>query len=64
MQPDVVQKLLNLNQTFYDTVAQSFSHTRKMINNGFDDLLTATPENADGFTGCCLRQRPFWQIYV
>ncbi len=48
MQADVVQKLLDLNQTFYDTFADSFSHTRKMINNGFDDLLSAVPANADG----------------
>mgnify|MGYP002713009337 CR=1 FL=1 len=46
MQPDVVQKLLQVNQTFYDSFADSFSHTRKMINNGFDDLLTAVPEGA------------------
>ena len=46
MEPEIVQKLLDLNQTFYDSFADSFSHTRKMINNGFDDLLTAVPDGA------------------
>lgn len=46
MQPEVVQKLLNLNQTFYDSFADAFSHTRKPVNPGFDMLMTAVPDGA------------------
>ncbi len=46
MQPEVVQKLLDLNQTFYDSFAESFSRTRKPINPGFDELITAVPVGA------------------
>ena len=46
MQSEVVQKLLDLNQTFYDSFADAFSHTRKPINPGFDKLITAVPAGA------------------
>lgn len=46
MQPEVVQKLLDLNQTFYDSFADTFSRTRKPINPGFDELMTAVPVGA------------------
>ena len=43
MQPEIVQKLLSLNQTFYDSFAESFSQTRRPINPGFDGLLAGLP---------------------
>lgn len=43
MHPKIIQKLLTLNQTFYDSFAESFSQTRRPINPGFDGLLAALP---------------------
>ncbi len=43
MHPKTIQKLLTLNQTFYDSFAESFSQTRRPINPGFDRLLAALP---------------------
>ncbi len=43
MNPEIIQKLLTLNQTFYDSFAESFSQTRRPINPGFDGLLAALP---------------------
>lgn len=43
MHAQIVQKLLTLNQTFYDSFAESFSQTRQPINPGFDGLLAVLP---------------------
>lgn len=43
MKPEVVQKLLALNQAFYDAYAQDFSQTRRPLNPGFERLRQALP---------------------
>lgn len=43
MRPEVVQQLLALNQTFYDTLAQPFAQSRQRPQPGFSRLLHELP---------------------
>ena len=64
MQPDVVQKLLDMNQTFYDSFASTFSRTRKPINPGFDGLMTAVPESATSMLDVACGNGRFGEYYL
>ncbi|HID53555.1 MAG TPA: class I SAM-dependent methyltransferase [Anaerolineae bacterium] len=73
MRPEIIQKLLELNQTFYNSFAESFSQTRRPINPGFDRLLAALPGSpvdlldvgcGNGRFGHYLRQKRALRSYV
>lgn len=64
MQPEVVQKLLDLNQTFYDSFASTFSRTRKPINPGFDELMTAVPAGATSMLDVACGNGRFGEYYL
>jgi 2-polyprenyl-3-methyl-5-hydroxy-6-metoxy-1,4-benzoquinol methylase len=44
MKQEVLDKLLNLNQQFYDTIAVSFAESRQSPMQGFFDMLTYLPQ--------------------
>lgn len=44
MKPEIIEKLLNLNQQFYDTIAESFAESRQSPMQGFYDMLNYLPK--------------------
>src|SRR5690606_16012470 len=40
MKKDVIELILQMNMTFYEQLAQDFSHTRQSAWQGWDDLLS------------------------
>ncbi len=73
MRPEINQKLLALNQTFYDSFAGSFSQTRRPANPGFARLLAALPASpvdlldvacGNGRFGRYLRQKGALRSYT
>lgn len=44
MKQEVIEKLLNLNQQFYDTIAESFAESRQSPMQGFFDMLDYLPK--------------------
>jgi len=44
MKQEVIEKLLNLNQQFYDTIAESFAESRQSPMQGFYDMLNYLPK--------------------
>ena len=46
MKPEVVDRLLTLNQQFYDTIADSFAESRQSPMQGFAEMLAYLPRPA------------------
>ena len=46
MEPELVNRLINLNQEFYDRFAESFAETRSSPQPGFYSLLNHLPEKS------------------
>ena len=44
MKQEVIEKLRNLNQQFYDTIAESFAESRQSPMEGFYDMLNHLPK--------------------
>lgn len=47
MDPEIVQKLIDLNKVFYQTFGEAFAHTRKRIQPGVRRILEEIPKGGD-----------------